>query len=206
MQFNLKEIQAKYNLNIKGLIHIGAHYGEEYGNYKKLDIKNLLFFEPIPECFKILKKNVEGLVINKALGNFNGKVKMYIANNKGQSSSLLIPKLHKTQYPNIIFDEIIEVDIIRLDDFLKVVLPLIHNGEKYNFITIDVQGYELEVFKGAVKTLENIDYIISEVNRVELYDDCVRVDELDNFLKQFGFNRVETAWADKYWGDAIYIR
>jgi len=199
MILDLKKIQYQYNLNIKGVIHIGAHYGEEYEYYKELGIKNFLFFEPIPECFEITKKNVKGIVINKALGNYTGKAKMHIASNKGISSSLLEPSLHKTQYSHIIFNKTIEVDIAKLDDILK-------NKEKYNFISIDVQGYELEVFKGSVKTLKTIDYIMTEVNRDELYKDCVQINELDNFLKQFNFKRIEVYWIGKTWGDAFYIK
>jgi len=197
MILDLKRIQTQYNLNIKGIIHIGAHYGQEYEFYKKLGVKDLLFFEPIPECYEITKKNVKGIVINKALGNFNGKAKMYIASNKGVSSSLLKPYLHKVQYPKITFDKTIEVDVARLDDILE-------DAERYNFISIDVQGYELEVFKGSIKTLKNIDYIMAEVNRGELYENCVQVDELDKYLKDF--MRFETNWIGKTWGDAFYIR
>lgn len=197
MILNLKEIQRKYNLNIRGIIHIGAHYGQEYKYYKALGVKNLLFFEPIPECYKIIKRNVKGIVINKALGNFNGKAKMYIASNRGMSSSLLKPLLHRSQYPKIKFYKTIKVEVARLDDILR-------NPELYNFISIDVQGYELEVFKGAVNTLKGIDYIMSEVNRDELYKGCVQIKELDKFLSDF--KRVETVWIGKTWGDAFYIR
>ncbi len=65
--------------------------------------------------------------------------------------------------------------MVRLDDFLEA-------RENYNFLTIDVQGYELEVFKGSRETMKNIDYIITEVNRDELYKNCARVEQLDKFL------------------------
>ena len=89
--------------------------------------------------------------------------------------------------------------MVRLDDVLE-------NKENYNFITIDVQGYELEVFKGGQETLKNIDYIITEVNRDELYENCARVEHLDDFLLQFDFQRVETNWEGETWGDAFYIK
>ena len=77
----------------------------------------------------------------------------------------------------------------------------------YNFIAIDVQGYELEVMRGAVDTLNNIEYIVAEVNRNELYINCAKVNELDSFLGDFGFKRVETLWAGgQDWGDALYIK
>lgn len=197
MILKLKELQRKYNLNIKGVIHIGAHHGEEYGIYKEHGIKNMLFFEPNPECFQVTKRNVKGIVINKALGNYTGKVKMYVANNKGMSSSLLKPAVHKKQYPKTLFNKTIEVDIARLDDILE-------NREKYNFINIMAQGYELEVFKGADNVLESIDYIMSGVYIDNVFNDCVQVNELDNFLNNF--NRVETSWVGRTWGMAFYIK
>jgi len=197
MILNLRKLQEEYSLNMKGVIHIGAHHGEEYEIYKNHNIKNLLFFEPNPECFEVLKRNVKGIVINKALGNYTGKAKMYIANNKGMSSSLLKPEVHKEQYSKILFNKTMEVDIVKLDDILE-------NKEKYNFINIMAQGYELEVFKGAINTLENIDYIMSGVYIDNVFKDCVQVKELDNFLKDF--NRVKTSWAGHTWGMAFYIR
>jgi hypothetical protein len=70
----------------------------------------------------------------------------------------------------------------------------------------DVQGYELEVFKGGKETLSTIDYIYCEINRAELYEHCPMVSDIDNFLSEFGFERVETLWACSTWGDALYIK
>ena len=53
-----------------------------------------------------------------------------------------------------------------------------------------MQGYELEVFKGATKTLESIDLILAEINKEEMYKDCARVEDLDNYLQGFGFERI----------------
>ena len=86
-------------------------------------------------------------------------------------------------------------------------IPLRENKSFYfNFINIDVQGYELEVFKGGKKVLESIDYILSEVNNAEVYENCVNVSELDVFLREFGFERVEPNWEGGTWGDAFYIK
>jgi hypothetical protein len=71
---------------------------------------------------------------------------------------------------------------------------------------MDVQGYELEVLKGGQEILNNIDYIITEVNRKELYKACVLVDELDSFLENYNMIRVETDWVGDSWGDAFYIK
>lgn len=195
------KLKEKYNLDIKGIIHIGAHYGQEYDLYKPLNIP-ILFFEPLKNNFQHLQNKVKNdsnvITYQCALGNENKKITMNVETaNNGQSSSILKPKKHLEQYPYITFDYIEEVNMFRLDD---IDLDL----SKYNFINIDVQGYELEVFKGAANTLKNIDYIISEVNRDEVYENCPHIEELDKYLSQF--KRVETDWAGNIWGDALYIK
>jgi hypothetical protein len=115
------------------------------------------------------------------------------------SSSILEPKLHTEQYPHIVFDNKEIVDMRRLDE-----IEFNFNG--YNFINIDVQGYELEVFKGSENTLKNIDYIISEINRDELYKNCSKVNDLIEFLEPYGFQLVEQNWEGNTWGDGLFIK
>jgi hypothetical protein len=88
---------------------------------------------------------------------------------------------------------------VKLDNFIE-------DKDKYNFINVDVQGYELEVFKGGSEFLNSIDYIMTEVNRAELYKGCARIEELDTFLSEYGFERVETTWDGGTWGDAFYVK
>ena len=103
MLIDLKTLIKKYDMDIRGVIHIGAHNGNEYDVYKNLGIKEMAFFEPQMDIFKELKRKVGMFAWNYALGNFNGKTKMYVASN-GQSSTLLEPKEHLNQYPGITFN------------------------------------------------------------------------------------------------------
>ena len=202
MLLNLENLNLKYDLKIKGVLHIGAHVGQELGTYQKLGISNVMFFEPVQETFNRLKKNVgeSAIIINTALGNIEGEVEMYTETiNEGQSSSVLEPEYHLIQHPNIKFNGREKVKITKLDNFIE-------NKENYNFINVDVQGYELEVFKGGSEYLKSIDYIMTEVNRAELYKGCARIEDLDMFLSQYGFKRVETTWDGGTWGDAFYVK
>ena len=203
MIFDFEELKKETLTNIKGIIHVGGHHGQEYETYKQLNVP-VLFFEPLTSNFSVLNNKTKNdpniITFQCALGNENKLVTMNVeVANQGQSSSILKPKKHLEQYPHIQFDFTEEVSMFRLDD-INIDTSL------YNFISVDVQGYELEVFKGAFETLKNIDYIISEVNRDEVYEGCPHVDDLDEYLRNFGFKRIKTDWAGVIWGDALYVK
>lgn len=202
MLLDLISLSEKHKMNITGVLHIGAHFGEENDVYDKLKIEKRIFFEPVSSNYKTLKNNLEERfpLLQIALGNENKKITMNVETaNNGQSSSILRPKLHLYQYPNIQFNSTEEVDMHRLDD-LRLQL------DGFNFINIDVQGYELEVFKGAKKTLNQVDYIMSEINRDEVYENCARIEQLKEFLIPYGFELVEETWVGGTWGDGLFIK
>jgi FkbM family methyltransferase len=202
MLLNFTDLVKKYSMNIKGVIHIGAHFGQEFKLYEECNISNIMFFEPVPSTFKTLKDNIgdRAILVNTALGNIVGEVEMFTeTSNEGQSSSILEPDFHLIQHPQILFTDRVKVPITKLDSFIE-------HKDNYNVINVDVQGYELEVFKGGSEFLHHIDYIITEINRADLYKNCARVEELDSFLGRYSFKRVETDWAGQTWGDALYIK
>jgi FkbM family methyltransferase len=199
---NLFEILYKISEgNLKGVIHVGAHWGQEDPIYRSMNIKNVLFYEPLPHVFNVLKNNVgDSEIRNKALGNTSGKIEMFLETaNYSQSSSILKPKKHLEQYPEIAFNEKILVDINRFDDEGL-------DKNKYDFLNIDTQGYELEVLKGATETLKNIKYIMCEVNFVEMYEECAQIDDLDEFLKEYGFSKYAVETVMPTWGNALYVK
>lgn len=208
MILDIRLLNKKYKLNINGLLHIGAHFGQEIDIYKQFGIKDVILFEPTPYSYFILQIRNNNIydAYNLALGNHNKKI--YINSetaNNGQSNSILDPKLHLKLYPQIVFSYKIEAQMVKLDDFMREYHSVLKNSsKKFNFIVIDVQGYELEVFKGACQYLNNIDYIITEVNKDFLYDNCAIVDDLDNYLSKYNFERIETNWIGGAWGDAFY--
>lgn len=198
------QLVKDFQLQITGVIHVGAHVGQEYVDYDKHHIKYQMYFEPCQAAFAKLIKNLpEGKDIKAfrmALGNEVGKREMYVeTTNQGMSNSLLEPGTHLTTYPNIKFPKKEEVSIVKLD-MLK--FPRLN----YNMLNMDVQGFELEVLKGAIKTLPTINIIYTEINTEEVYKGCAQVEQLDEFLSEFGFKRVYTFMACESWGDALYLK
>jgi FkbM family methyltransferase len=190
-------------MNIEGVIHVGAHRGEELPNYLQMGIKKIVLFEPLQEnCNFILSlpffNNQNITLYQTALGNNVGTTKMHLSDNNLESSSILEPKLHLQQHDWVHFYGIEEVKIDKLDNF---------NIQECNFLNVDVQGYELEVLKGSINTLKNIKYVYCEVNRAELYKNNCLIEEIDLFLRDYSFVRVETQWyPNADWGDALYIK
>jgi FkbM family methyltransferase len=199
MVLNFGDIVTKYCLDIKGIIHVGGHFGQEAIVYKNYKIKKVIFFEPLLDNYKILIKNIfEYQAINCALGADDQIIEMHVENdNQSQSSSILNPKKHIQFYPDIKFNKVEYVKLKTLDSF---------NLKNYNFLYMDVQGYELEVLKGGISTLDNIDYIMCEVNIVEHYENSPLIEDLDVFLKKYNFIRFDTFIFPQMWGDAFYMK
>ena len=202
MLISFSQIKRKYNMNITGIVHVGGHYGEEIEDYINEGIQNIIIFEPLLNNFKILQKKCEKLnadIVGHqiALGSEKKIVEMYVSSNDALSSSILKPKIHLTQYTDILFDEKETVEVNILDNY---------ETDNCNFLNMDVQGYELEVLKGGIKTLENIDYVYCEVNRDEVYENNAYIEDIDKFLLDLNFERVVVEWTGGTWGDALYIK
>ena len=200
-----KTLTEQYDIPLIGVIHIGAHIGQEYKDYVDAGIEDMLFFEPVKSTFEMLRnalpKSEKIKLFNTALGNTEGTIDMFITDvYQGQSSSILKPNTHLKSFPQIVFNKKETVNITKLDNVK-------FEKESYNIINVDVQGYELEVLKGAKATLSYIDFIFAEINVKEVYTNCAKVSELDAYLKQFGFVRMNTNIYDKLgYGDAVYVK
>ena len=202
MIISFSDIVKKYNMNINGIIHIGAHYGEEIADYISEGIQNIILFEPLSDNFDILHENCQNLNANieayqVALGSEPREATMYVSDNEKQSSSILKPKVHLSHHPDVKFPSKEEVEVHLLDGY---------DCHNYNFLNMDVQGYELEVLKGGSETLKHIDYVYCEVNRDEVYENNAYIGELDEYLANYNMGRVETVWSGGIWGDALYIK
>ena len=202
--FNIMPIK-----NIKGIIHIGAHEAEELNDYVLAGITNVLWVEANPNKQKIIEKKISPFTKMK-LGQFaatsvsGGTGRLNISNN-GQSSSLLNFGTHALHYADIKYIDEQEVPLITVDDWIHS-LGVEQSKNNYNFINLDIQGYELEALKGMRKQLQQVDYIYTEINIIEVYKECAKVAEIDQFLLDYNFKRVATRLTDYGWGDALYAK
>ena len=207
MLLDLEYLVKKYGLKIKGIIHGGAHLMEEREAYTKCNIKDVIWIEGNPKMAQICKD----IIINYPdyhlysflLSDKNDPNTIFHVTNDTQCSSILTLEKHKEFYPHISEDHIETHQSYRLDYFIDN-----NNIDilKYNFINLDIQGAELLALKGLGDKIKHIDYIYAEMSLSNLYNGCVLVNELDDYLSQYGFKRVEYQLTDSEWGDALYIK
>jgi FkbM family methyltransferase len=202
-----KEVIAKYIPQNPVIVEAGAHIG--------LDTEDLIHyfpqgkiyaFEPIPDLFLQLSERVRPYknvrCYPTALGNQVGEVVMYISSGVSDgSSSILPPKDHLIDHPDVFFAQTIHVPCTTLDDWAKV-----NNIEKVDLFWLDMQGYELNALKAGLAVLENVQAIYTEVNLKETYKGAPLYSELREWLeaRNFGVEVEEIPWEDG--GNVLFVR
>lgn len=201
MLIKLSNLVSKYKIQFKGILHVGAHEAEEmttYDNY--LPRSKVLWIEAIPEKVEYCKKNIKDIIIEQAVVSDVIETVQFNISNNGQSSSVFELGLHTIYHPDVYYIG----SFVTETKLLKNIIS--KYSIEFNFLNLDIQGYELKALKGMEQYLENVEYIYTEVNSDYVYKDVNLVQELDDYLKNFNFQRVETLWTDYKWGDAFYIK
>ncbi|MEG5065133.1 FkbM family methyltransferase [Microcoleus sp. B3-A4] len=204
---DLQKLCQQYSIAPRGVLHIGAHEGQEIQEYQVMGAQKVLFVEANPSVFERLKANIAGIpnvwLANCAVSNQNGTVNLRV-NSHDMSSSILPLKLHKEIYPGMVEVNQVTVPSRTLDSLLQESRL---DSSEFNILVIDIQGAELLALQGAKETLKYIDAISTEVNCEELYEGCALIDQVDDFLRVYGFQRVAVASpSHPSWGDAFYVK
>jgi FkbM family methyltransferase len=204
MFMNQAELMERYKLHPKGILHVGASEAQEAEAYHALGISRMIFVEAIPEVYIRMLSNIsrypnaEG--INACVSDTSTKgVTFNIANNSGQSSSLLEFGLHRALHPEVEFSGTMKTNTVRIDELgldLKDV----------DYLVTDLQGCDLRAIKGMGTLIDGFQAVYSEVNRGQTYINNDTIEEMDEYLGQQGFDRVEMVWVTESWGDALYLR
>lgn len=178
------------NKNIKTIIDVGACDGDFIRKFKPIFSESEIFsFEPNPEAFRKLSdyffhdKKIK--TFNIALSNIKSEIDFYVSENAGSSSMLEMGETHKINLPYSATNKKIRVKCDLLDNIFSSVelIPPV-------MLKLDVQGAEKLVLEGAIKTLERVDIIYTEINFQELYKNSVLATELFSYLTQFNFKLI----------------
>lgn len=204
-------LKKTYNINPIGVFHVGANMAQEAEEYRNGGVIRTIWIEAIPDIYNILVANLSASyqnwkAFNECVSDVDGQIVDFrITDNEGASSSMLefAKVLDKDHYPQINIVRTIKCVTKKLDTL--ILENKIDVGE-YDFLCMDLQGAELLALKGMKDNLHKVNFAYLEVNRDELYTNCARVEQIDEFLLEYGFTRKETYWDGKGWGEAFYIK
>lgn len=142
-------------------------------------------FEPLPEHLTKLNSNTDRLTQIAThpfcLGNENKNAVINVSSFSDSSSMLDATPLEFEQF-GIKKAAEQTVTVKRVDDLIEQgVLPV------PDLIKLDVQGFELEVLKGADKYIDQVSYLIVEVSFKRYYYDQPLFLDIANYLSEFNF-------------------
>jgi FkbM family methyltransferase len=175
----------------KGVIHVGANWGQEKDIYSYFNI-NVIWVEPIPEIFNKLKENIHRYPNQQAyqelVSEIDGQeVDFNVSTHDGTASSILDFQDHELLWPEISFEQKIRLKSITLPSLLKK-----YNVDisVYDFLVLDVQGAELLVLKGAQSILQQFRYIQLEAADFIMYRENATIKQISDLLSQIGFEEI----------------
>jgi len=187
---------TKYNV-----AHIGGRSGSTDfpKNIKLQDSINLMIFEPDKTCTQqIQQANPNAKIYDYCLDKSEKQRKFYLYKNRFMSSFLESSETKLDLYQEIdgmdmSIDEAQKIDkITKLQT--KTIDQLISSKKinEINYISLDTQGSELDILKGASQNLvEKIISIKLEVSFIEMYKNTCMFKDVDDFLKSMGFLLVD---------------
>lgn len=190
------------NIEMKGVLHIGAHRCEEISTYKKWNVISVLWIEANPNICADNKANGIENCYCAVIDEIERDVDFNLSD-VSMCSSLLEPGTHITNYPLIKFSRTLKVRTQTLPGFFEMnnISPT-----GYNIWNLDIQGSELYALRGAKDLLGNVDIIYCEVNIEEVYKGCGLLKDIDSLLSDYDFKRVELELTKHGWGEALYVK
>lgn len=183
-------------------LDIGARGGinRRWRLLQKLKVIRPVLFEPDPDGAEALRrKSPECLIFETALGSVDGQ-KAYLNLTRDPAlASILEPSRSLPPEVSATFEVIrkVPVTLSRLDTIFR------DHGDP-TFIKVDVQGYELEVLKGAGELLGRSIGVELETRVLRHYENLPTPTDLCEFMANAGFDLVKLS-PNGYKGASISV-
>lgn len=159
-----------------GVVHVGAHRGQEVPAYRAAGFGRIVLIEPNPEHWDELRSLRGPIVEPVACGN------------PGFST------LHRTKWDEQ--SSLLRPQSIEVVDTVEVfVQPLSDFQDGVNVAVLDVQGSELEVLQTA--HLDRLDALIVEQDANVRYDGAAAPDDVRAFLLDAGWT-LSSTWPHRW--------
>lgn len=193
------------------LVDVGANDGDFVGAVGRLTkLRSAHVFEPLPTCHPALERTLKKLeharLYRCAVGANAGEVDIHFTGDSKMSSALLPKAGIAAAYRagDFSVQQKIRVPLVTLDEALAEV-------DTIDLLKVDVQGFEMEVFLGAEKTLARSRAVLLEVNYVQHYEGAATFDAAFAHLSARGFRvfgisaPYGSAEMGPLWADAMFV-
>lgn len=212
-QRKLKKVFLNINYEIKNVMDIGCHEGD-YSVLLRKVFKNSYIhaFEPnILLKSKIKRKNIlkNKFKINyMAVSDIDGNIDMIIDNeiSKISTGSKINYNSKTYKVKEILYSSNKNKDLknrkkiksIKIDTYIE------KYNLKFDFVKIDVEGFELKVLTGFKKNISRTKFIMIEYHKDNLYEGF-NSENVDSFLKQNDFELISSLkFPFMNWEDRLY--
>lgn len=203
---NLEDMCRVHEVKPRGVIHLGAHVGQEIPVYSKWGVP-VAWVEANADLIPELEKNVKGLpghmVYHAAIWSKDDEQLPFFVANNGGSSSLLPMKLHLKRYPEVLVEKAVQVKTLSIDGLVKRAAL---DPDEFDFLNMDLQGAEGHAISGMVEQAKHLRWIYTEVSFEELYADSWLFEWIYAKFRSLGFGLLECRRAGLGWGEALFGR
>lgn len=189
-------------MNGKGVVHVGAHKGEEVPGYIQAGRTPILLFEPQVE---VLGEGYENyahqvvMVVPIALGDVDDKIPFTVAQDpEGRWDTLsasayggVLPEAaEKLGWLGWLRPYNTKVGLVPCRRFDSWATETGFDLALFDSLVIDVQGMELPVLKGFGELLDRFTYATVECSEVPIYDGGAPASEVCEYMASHGFRQL----------------
>jgi len=189
---------------IATVIDVGVgHEGSPF-LYQSFPDAFFISIDPLRECQKAVERHLpmeRSVFVETALGSEESSITIGVASMPSMTS--ILQRKNDDELSQAI--EMREVPVRCLDEVIETVMDgrLI---ERPVFLKVDTEGYEMEVLKGAEKTLQLADYVMLETPLAEHVQGSYSLEEAVAFMDSQGFSVFQIIDAAVDLVDLLYVR
>lgn len=203
---DLEKVAKEKGLNVKGVIHVGAHYAEEQPVYDAIGSRSTLWVEANNELVQKIAEQFNDRpdvnVIEAVVSDKKGEAVFQIHNDT-HTSSILDMDFIAESHPEL---EVVKKVIVQTTSLDELFEDYRIDIKQFNFLTLDIQGVEYEALLGFTEGLKHIDYVYVEVETKNLYVGGMNYDKIKKFMESNGFELVTEHIRHWFWGDCLFAK
>ncbi len=187
LRHQLEQVLQAYRIDT--VIDVGANEGQFAGQVRELGFTGTIHsFEPVRQTFGLLQQRASGDTgwhcHHMALGREPGRLTMNLSEFSSFNSMLAPNDFGAGRFHDqkVVGQE--EVEVSTLDTFVAQHVPA---GARI-FLKMDTQGFDLEVFAGGERSLQDVHVLLSELSLMPIYTGMPRYTEALTAYEAKGFS------------------